>query len=227
MPEFDIDKLKKNWQEQEVPLTYAPEDILTMLNRRSRNYVKYIFWISLLEFLIFLTLSLWYLLWSEEESSFLRILARVGVSRTMAVQRDFEHLYFVMKIISLMVSGYFLAKFYRNYRRIKVEENLKKLMEQIVRFRWTVNQFIAINLLLIILFIISLSYFISFVVRSQNIAMSQSAIIGLSAGMVVALLLCLVLLWAYYRLVYGIMMKRLEKNLRQLEKIEAGSQVNA
>lgn len=227
MPEFDIDKLKKNWQEQEVPLTYAPEDILTMLNRRSRNYVKYIFWISLLEFLIFLTLSLWYLLWSEEESSFLRILARVGVSRTMAVQRDFEHLYFVMKIISLLVSGYFLAKFYRNYRRIKVEENLKKLMEQIVRFRRTVNQFIAINLLLIILFIISLSYFISFVVRSQNIAMSQPAIIGLSAGMVVALLLCLVLLWAYYRLVYGIMMKRLEKNLRQLEKIEAGSQVNA
>jgi hypothetical protein len=49
--DFDIDDLKKSWQEQKVPEVYETSEIEAMLNKKSRNYVKYIFWISLVEFL--------------------------------------------------------------------------------------------------------------------------------------------------------------------------------
>ena len=43
MPEFDLDSLKKTWQEQPVQPKYDDKEILQMLNRKSRNYIKYIF----------------------------------------------------------------------------------------------------------------------------------------------------------------------------------------
>jgi hypothetical protein len=48
--DFDIDDLKKSWQEQKVTEVYETSEIEAMLNKKSRNYVKYIFWISLLNF---------------------------------------------------------------------------------------------------------------------------------------------------------------------------------
>ena len=57
--DFDIDDLKKSWQEQKVPEVYQTSEIEAMLNKKSRNYVKYIFWISLVEFLFFALLSIY------------------------------------------------------------------------------------------------------------------------------------------------------------------------
>jgi len=45
MPDFDLDNLKKTWQEQEVRPKYDGAQIEAMLNKSSRNYVKYILWI--------------------------------------------------------------------------------------------------------------------------------------------------------------------------------------
>lgn len=53
MPEFDLDNFKKTWQEQPVQEKYDNTEILQMLNKKSRNYVKYIFWISVVELLFF------------------------------------------------------------------------------------------------------------------------------------------------------------------------------
>ena len=60
MPEFDLDSFKKTWQEQPVQKKYDDNEILKMLNRKSRNYVKYIFWISVAEFLLFSVMGIFY-----------------------------------------------------------------------------------------------------------------------------------------------------------------------
>ena len=46
MPNFDLDNLKSTWQKQLVENKYNDNEILKMLNKKSRNYMKYIFWIS-------------------------------------------------------------------------------------------------------------------------------------------------------------------------------------
>ena len=60
MPEFDLDNFKKSWQEQEVQPKYNSTEIEAMLNKSSRNYVKYILWISIAEFLIILCMNIYY-----------------------------------------------------------------------------------------------------------------------------------------------------------------------
>ena len=44
--DFNIDQFKKSWQEQPVSDVYNTSEIEGMLNKKSTNYVKYIFWIS-------------------------------------------------------------------------------------------------------------------------------------------------------------------------------------
>lgn len=48
--DFDIDDLKKSWQEQTVTEVYGTSEIEAMLNKKSRNYVKYIFGLAWLSF---------------------------------------------------------------------------------------------------------------------------------------------------------------------------------
>ena len=74
MPEFDLDSFKKTWQEQEVKEKYDNQEIIQMLNRKSRNNVRYILWISLLEFLMFLGITLYYVFLGNEEANLLNIL---------------------------------------------------------------------------------------------------------------------------------------------------------
>ena len=40
MPDFDLDNLKKTWQEQKVQPKYDNTEIIQMLNKKSRNYVR-------------------------------------------------------------------------------------------------------------------------------------------------------------------------------------------
>lgn len=220
MPDFDIESLKKTWQEHRVDEKYDQNEILKMLNRKSRNYVKYIFWISVAEFLVFLAIGLWYVFESEDDSSLIKILQKIGVKKTYQVQMDFEHMYFLMKVLSLLTTAFFVIKFALDYRKIKVEEDLKLLILRIIRFRKTVRQYVAANFVLIFLYIGAMSLFIYKVLTLQHIQLNNPTLMGLIVGMAVAILLSLVLLWAYYRLVYGILTQRLGKNLEQLKEIE-------
>jgi hypothetical protein len=66
MPEFDLDNLKKTWQEHKVEPKYSNTEIEAMLNKSSRNYVKYILWISIAEFLVILCLNIYYTFSSDD-----------------------------------------------------------------------------------------------------------------------------------------------------------------
>lgn len=221
MPEFDLDDLKKTWQEQKTPAAYSSSDIESMLNKSSRNYVKYILWISLAEFFIFLCLNIYYSFSGADSSNLISSLGRLGVNNTVELQADFAHLYFVLKIVSLILTACFVVKFYLNYRRINVESNLKRLILQIIRFKKTVNQFILANIILLIVFTVVMTAFAFRVLSQQDIHLTHPTLIGLLIGVVLMTVLSVVLIWVYYRVVYGILLKRLGKNLSELQKIDS------
>lgn len=54
--DFDIDQLKNAWQKQETGPKYQDSEILEILNKKSRNYVKFIFGLVLLNLHFFLSL---------------------------------------------------------------------------------------------------------------------------------------------------------------------------
>ncbi|WP_304344490.1 beta-carotene 15,15'-monooxygenase [Chryseobacterium koreense] len=220
MPDFDLDNLKKTWQQQEVKPKYDGTQIEQMLNKSSRNYVKYILWISIAEFIVILAMNVYYTFLGDDTKSFLNILGKLGVQNTAQLEQDFAHLYFLLKIVSMMITGVFVVLFYRNYKRINIESNLKKLILQIIKFKKTVNYFIFANILLIILVLGILAAFTFATLSGQNIHLNHPTLIGFIVGFVVTMVLSVVLIWFYYRIAYGIILKRLGKNLAELKKIE-------
>lgn len=220
MPDFDIDNLKKQWQEQPVPDKYNNSEILKMLNSKSRNYVKYIVWISVAEFSLFLVMNIFYVFQKGGDDSFMHIMEKLGVEKTAKFEADYAHLYFTMRVVSLLVTGFFVAKFYLNYRQIHVEENLKKFILQIMKFRKTVSLFILTNILLLVFFMAILTMFVLNTISSQNLQMDHPTFIGFLVGLGISTAISIFLIWLYYRVVYGIIMGRLGKNLEQLREIE-------
>jgi len=221
MPEFDLDNFKKTWQEQPVQQKYDNSEILQMLNRKSRNYVKYIFWISVIEFLFFTVLGLFYIIQGKESNSFLSILEKLGARKTTELEGSLDNIYVVLKILSLSVTAYFVYKFYQNYKKIKIEENLKKFILKIIQFKKTVNAFILINILLLIAFTSIFTVFIFYILNTQHIEVTNSTLTGFIIGIIVSTALAVLLIWLYYKLVYGIIMRKLDKNLKQLKDIDS------
>lgn len=220
MPEFNLDQYKKTWQEQPIEQKYSNAEILKMLNKKSTNYIKYIVWISIFEFSFFLALTIYYLFNDEDVSNYLLMLEKLGIQNSPQILSNFEHLYFAMKVLSLLVTGVFVVKFVLNFKRIKVESNLKKFILQIVKFKNTVNIFIVTNILLLVVFTAILSYFVFHTLQAQNIDLPRDTSIGLLVGLLLTTLFSVLLIWCYYRIVYGIIMKRLGTHLKQLKEIE-------
>lgn len=221
MPEFDLDSFKKTWQEQPVQNKYDNDEILQMLNKKSRNYVKYIFWISVIEFVLFTAFGLFYILQNKESNTFLTSLQKLGVKQNEQLQDIFDNIYLVIKTFTLLITGYFVIKFYQNYRKIKVEEDLKEFISRIIKFKKTVNAFILINILIVVVFTSALTIFGIYAIQNQNTTLADSSIVAFIVSFIISTVLCVVLIWAYYRLVYGILIKRLDKNLSQLKEIDS------
>ena len=220
MPEFNLDQYKKVWQEQPVEHKYSNDEILTMLNKKSRNYVKYILWISIAEFVLFLSLTIYYIFTNDESSTYLKVFENLGIKNNPEVLQNFSSLNFAIKAITLVVTAVFVAKFLMDYLKIKVESNLKKFILQIINFKKIVNLFILTNILLLIIFTAALTFFVCYTLKMQNIELPRDTAYGLITGLIITTLLCIALIWLYYRVVYGIMMRRLGLQLKQLKEIE-------
>lgn len=217
--DFNIDDFKKSWQEQ-VPEVYQSSEIEAMLNKKSRNYVKYILWISIAEFLFFAAINIYTVFGTQNDSSFMDLLQKLGVNVTNSIEEDFQHLYLLLKIFSLAITAFFVIMFYNNYKRIDVENNLKKFILQIIKFKKTVNLFILTNIIVLVVFTAVLTGFTMNVLKFQSISLNNSALVGFTIGILVSLSIGILLILLYYRIVYGIIMRRLDKKLKQLQQIE-------
>lgn len=221
LDDFDIDQLKNTWQNQKVEDAYAQSDIEAMLNKKSKSYVKYILWVSIAEFIIFGVVNILRFFSRGNESEFETILSKLNLHNEQEIILSMDRYYYIIKLTSLLLTGVFVILFYKGYKKINVESNMKNFIQQIFKFKKSVNAFITCNVVLLILFLASFGIYLSIVMKQQNEHVSGSSMIGILTGTVIALLLTVVLILFYYRLVYGILLKRLSKTMTQLKQLEA------
>jgi hypothetical protein len=119
--------------------------------------------------------------------------------------------------------------FYKNYRNIAVTENTKVLMEKILKTRKTVKQYVIYNLsmmaLVILLGIImelSTSPETQILLtdiesKGENNIFIFYLIITIVSLIAIAVILSLFL--GFYYLIYGLLLKRLKKNYKELKII--------
>ncbi|WP_312421888.1 beta-carotene 15,15'-monooxygenase [Epilithonimonas sp.] len=219
--DFDIDSLKKSWQEQLISDGYNQDEIEVMLNKKSRNYVKYILWISVAEFLVFGVINFITIFSGDFHTDLTNILNKLQIRNQPEVEFSLDKIYNSMKILSFFITGIFVVVFYLNYKKIDVESNLRKFIIHIIKFKKTVNLFIFSNVLLLVLFIGSLISMLTVTIRRQNIHVDNPTFWSLIIAVSLSLLISIVLILLYYKVAYGIILKRLSKNLKQLEKIDS------
>lgn len=208
-----LDKLKKEWQsrEQELPkVSYY--NIYKMLLKKSSSIVKWIFIISVIELLFWISL---YFVNPEDN---IEVINEMGIGDIM----------FYSNFVHFIIFGIFIFIFYKNYQSIQVTDNTKMLMQNILNTRKTVRYFVYYNLGMFVLVSIAIdSYFYS---RSHQLyeimdfANKGIPEEGFATAFIISQIIMGVvvigLLLVFYWLVYGILLKRLNRNYKELKKMD-------
>ena len=211
-----LDLLKQKWQsvEQELPqLSYG--DIHQMLLKKSSSIVKWIFLISIGELLFWTILTFF-----VPESS-------KTINESMGLKTTF----IIVNVLHYTIFIVFIYLFYKNYKSIAVTDTIKDLMENILSTRKTVKNFVIYNVSASVLLLIGVNLF--YYTKKEQLypfmaenyegygtiaKESFTSVFFISQLLFGVLLVGLILL--FYRIIYGILLKRLQHNYTELEKME-------
>lgn len=208
----ELELLKKDWKKQDAnypKLSY--DQIYNMLWKKSSSIVKWIFVISVLELFI---------------STFLSVLFTGDDYWEQLEKYNLEQFTKVLFVIGYAITFFFIFMFYRNYKKISATDDAATLMKNILRTRRTVKYYIAYVLIYNgLTAVLVFSYMIYLHIESQDQTLTKYSfdtldwIKFIGAGLVI-LTLFLGLIWLFYRLLYGILLKKLHKNYKELKKLE-------
>ena len=198
----ELELLKRRWQAQESSLpNYKSTEIYEMLHKKSSSIVKWIFLISIFEFIFWIVIEF------------------IGMSQSVndsIKELDLQTFYRVTLVVNYVVIIAFIVKFFYNYRQIQTTDTVKSLMKTIVKTRQTVKYYVWFNIIFF-----AVTFIVSVIVTLNHLDNINSQNFWLSILISIAILgFIILIIWAFYRLLYGILTKRLLTNYKNLKKIE-------
>jgi len=211
----ELELLKKDWKSREsIFPRLSHEDIYPMLWKKSSSIVRWIFYISIIEFVLPHSL---YLIPSVRNS--MEIYEDMGL----------KTVFIALTVVQYVVVLYFIYQFYKRYREISVLDNAKNLLSSILKTRNTVKHYVIFCLSLILLSIAAFMFSVyindDFVEnfdlgeKAKNIApekLKQTVILLIGAiGVLFTLFM-----GAIYFLLYGLLIGKLNKNHKELKQLE-------
>jgi predicted branched-subunit amino acid permease len=122
--------------------------------------------------------------------------------------------------ISYAVTIFFIVLFYKRYKAISVTDNASTLMKNILKTRKVVKYYIIFILAssgvtCFVVFIFTLLYSEEFSKIRESIDWTKAIAIGL-----VTTLILVGLLWVIYSLIYGILLRKLSRNYKEIKRLE-------
>ncbi|MBL4904974.1 MAG: hypothetical protein JKZ00_02930 [Flavobacteriaceae bacterium] len=210
---MDLEKYKKSWEDQpEEANRVSKLDIYKMAHSRSSSIVKWIFIIGILELIFWTGLNF------------------IVPDKYVEIYNDFNLMGFlkIYTVLHYVVILLFLILFYKNYSSITITDNTKKLMNKILRVRKTVKYYVYYNLAgLVITNIIVSTVFLSnpdTLVKSMNpegLDVDASTLLsGFLIATIALVLIMFLILWLFYKVTYGKLLKKLNKNYKELNHLE-------
>lgn len=209
----ELDLLKKDWKKNDAFKQLSEAELYKMTHQNSSSIVKWLLVISVIEFSFWLLLTVFL---SDEKY-------QVKLHRYAI-----EDLMYVLNAINYVILVVFIFCFYKNYRSISTTDSTRKLMKTILRTRKTVQYYIWYNLGIVALNII-LSILLLFYHNIQMQSMLENATehghkalfyVICSGVSVLFILIVIGVFWLFYKLLYGILLKKLHTNYSELKKID-------
>ena len=209
----ELEFLKQNWKRQEAHLPrLSYDEIYKMIWKRSSSIVKWIFVISILEFLFWSVLNIFLAndeYWDEMERLHLKEISIFSY------------------VVGTLITFFFIWQFYINYKTISATDNAATLMQKILRTRKTVKYYIGYVLIsTAVTSLVYLYFFIDYHAGNTVVSNSDKYVfsttqwamfLGITFLVIMAFL---GIIWLFYRMLYGIFLKKLNKNYRELKKLE-------
>lgn len=206
----ELDLLKKDWQNNNAFEQISELEIYKMLHKKSSSIVKWIFIISILEILLWISISV---IFNTDEY----------LKNTKYV--EFSMYFQALNFFNYGVILVFIYLFYKNYVLISTTVSTKQLMKDILKTRKTVQCYVWFNLGMVV-FSLLLGFFIAFTSNPEVMVLKDKIVgdgrvMAITIGiLILTIVVFLSLFWLFYKLLYGILLKRLYLNYNELKKID-------
>ena len=206
----ELDLLKKDWNKKETHDKISAKDILSMLHKKSSSIVKLLFYISVAE------LFFWVLINSIPYFVSSNYRERLDMAFS-------DNVLFGLTVFSYAVILLFIFLLYKSYKSISVTDSAKRLMESIIRTRKVIKYYVLYNLIMAGVSVIFGIYYsfhndpeaINFLEKTGD-----KGILIITGVSILFTGIFIVVIWLFYKLIYGLLLKRLNKNYNELKKLE-------
>ncbi len=209
----ELDLLKKDWNATNKQFkTISANEIGSMLHKKSSSIIKKIFYISISELLFWLAVSV------------LPPLFSASIKDKMDTVEDGNTLFFKgLTFFSFTVIFVFVYLLFKAYKTISNTDSVKILMENIIKTRKVIQYYVIYNLAGIFISTL-LGLYYSFqedpvlFEKMNHLSSSQLfVVLGIIALVIFGFLL---LIWFFYKVLYGFLIHKLTQNYKELKKLE-------
>lgn len=210
---MDLANYKKVWKDQpEERNKVSSLDIYKMTQSRSSSIVKWIFIIGLVEFIFWFSIS-----YFGTKNGDLEPYEKLNL---ISFIDNINYLHYMVVVL-------FLILFYRNFSLISTVDDTKTLMKNILLVRKTVKWYVYYNLINLVVFSIVFTFLIFNTPNAINIIYGldiensdlENFMLKYLILQIVIIAVMTLLLWLFYYLLYGILLKKLNKNYKDLIKL--------
>ena len=206
-----LDLLKKDWDSESSKKKLSVKDIYPMLQKKSSSIVKTLFYISIAELVFWILINSIPYFTSDSYKKKL----------DLVYQNDF--ILTSITIISYAIIILFVYLLYKSYKSISITDSAKKLMESILKTRKIIKYYVLYNLIMAGLTLIIGFYYALH--NSPNNAIDFSSISDKKMFLIILVITLItavfvLIIWLFYRLIYGLLLKRLNRNYKELKKLE-------
>jgi MFS family permease len=140
------------------------------------------------------------------------------------LEESYENPWFVgLTVLGFVVIAVFVYLLYSSYKSISTTDNVRRLMKRILRTRKVIKYYVLYNLIMIFISV-PLSLYFEFeqnpVFHDEVEHMNNTQMMILLGVTIVVTAILVGLIWLFYRLLYGILLKRLNRNYEELKRFE-------
>jgi len=200
----ELELLKKDWKKQDASLPkVTAKEIYPMLLKKSSSVVKWIFIISVIEFVFWILAS--------------TLLKGPNYGELNIESNSLKTFETVFLVVHGLVLLYFVIKFYRNFKNISSTDSASQLMKNILCARKAVKHYILVSL---ILFVVAAIVTTKLIVDLNTEAFAEVNIWLLLSILTLIIVTLVAFLALLYNKIYGYLLKRLTRNYEELKKME-------
>lgn len=203
----ELEDLKNKWAKQDFSQSYSKEEIKGFLQKKSTHSIKWIFYLSIVEFVLYLSFPL--------------LVPNYIKSFDYYKSLNLFEFSIVTTVLGYVLLLYFMWHFFQNYKKISVANSIKDHLSAILNTRRAVNQYFYFNLAIMIIFTIVV--LVAALERDKNMIALQeenNSLIMIICMIGILITIILGLFGLLYYFVYERFLRPLKNNEKELLRIE-------